>query len=382
VKVLIAGAGFCGSVIARKLAECGVSVDIYERRNHIAGNMYDEVDEHGIRVQRYGPHSVHTNSERVHEFLSSYGRFVPYTLTCRAEVNGRLLVSPFNYESIDFLFDTKRAAEMKSALKRAYPNATQATILELLDSTDPLIREWADLLYEEDYTPYTAKQWGISPEEIDKSVLRRVPVLFSYDDQYFYDKYQYVPEDGFTAFFKKLNDHPNITLHLNTDIKERISIDYDKKCINGHDGIVVYTGALDSLMDYEYGVLPYRSLRFDYQTKEVDSFQSAPVVAYPKAEGYTRITEYKKLPVQDIEGKSTVAYEYPLQFDPEDKGQEPYYPIPNDANAAMYQRYYDRVKDVRNLFICGRLADYKYYNMDNAIERALDTFDIIKQRLR
>jgi UDP-galactopyranose mutase len=383
--VIVAGCGFCGSIIGRKLAEAGCRVEIFEKRNHIAGNMYDELDEHGILIQKYGPHAIHTNSEDVNKFFQTYSAFTPYQLKCGVLIKDKILPSPFNYETVDFLFDRAKAEELKRRLETEFKGQDKASILELLDSKDPLIKEYAEILYKEDYEPYTAKQWGIPPSEIDKSVLRRVPVLFSYKDGYFDDPYQYLPENGYTDFFGKLITHPNIKLYLSTDVKSRISFDFKKKLIikdnKVFDGLVVFTGALDELLDYEFGVLPYRSLTFEYRTYDKDSFQEAAVTAYPKAAGYTRITEYKKLPFQNIPGKTTVAYEYPLQYDGREK-QEPYYPIPNDINIATHRKYLTKLEGIKNLYTCGRLADYKYYNMDNAVERALSVSETILKEIK
>jgi UDP-galactopyranose mutase len=384
LNVIVAGCGFCGSIIGRKLAEVGCQVEIFERRNHIAGNMYDEPDEHGILIQKYGPHAIHTNNEDVNKFFQTYGAFTPYKLKCRVPIKDKILPSPINYKTVDFLFDCAKAKELKNRLETEFQGQDKASILELLDSKEPLIKGYAEILYKEDYEPYTAKQWGIPPSEIDKSVLRRVPVLFSYKDGYFDDLYQYLPENGFTDFFGKLTNHPNIKLYLSTDVKSRISFDFDKKIIlrdnKIFDGLVVFTGALDELLNYEFGVLPYRSLIFEYRTYDMESFQEAAVTAYPKAAGYTRITEYKKLPFQNVLGKTTVAYEYPLQYVREK--HEPYYPIPNDANTGMHKKYLAKLEGIKNLYTCGRLADYKYYNMDNAVERALSMSETILKELK
>jgi UDP-galactopyranose mutase len=384
-KHIVVGSGFCGSIIARLIAEkLGSKVTLFERRNHIAGNMFDETDENGILVQRYGPHAFHTNSERVHQFIHQYGEWTPYKLTCKADIRGRQLPTPFNFEAVDFLYEPSKAAALKDAFLRNYPGEEKKTILELLASEDPLIREYAELLYEEDYCPYTAKQWGLAPNAIDKSVLRRVPLWLSDKDQYFDDKYQYLPKGGFTSFFSNLLNHPNIEVKLNTDVKAECYIDWEKKEIftggEKFNGIFVFTGALDELLDYKYGCLPYRALKFEYQTKLTDSFQNAPVVAYPMAEGYTRITEYNKIPIQSSSGKTTIAVEYPLSYAP-NSDLTRYYPIPAEENTRAHSGYAEEIKKLPNFHACGRLADYKYYNMDNAIERALDVFSEIERKI-
>ncbi|MCL2520880.1 MAG: UDP-galactopyranose mutase [Spirochaetaceae bacterium] len=380
---LIVGSGFCGSVIARKLAEQGKKVLILERRNHIAGNMYDEIDDNGILVQHYGPHTLHTNNKEVFDFIIKYGDWVDYRLQCAAVMDDIVSPSPFNLTTIDMLYNQEEAENLKQHLKICYGEQKSVTIVELLRCDDLLIRQYAEKLFEIDYRPYTAKQWGIPPEEIDVSVLKRVPVRLDYTNAYFDDTYQVMPKNGFTQFFTGLLNHKNIEVRLNTDALSYLQINTEsKKILFNNQQIhipVVYTGAIDELLQYSYGQLPYRSLRFDYQTKQVDSFQIAPVVAYPSAEGYTRITEYKKLPVQNIQGVTTVAYEYPLQVKDGDD-LEPYYPILTDVNTVMYNKYLANLQGFPNFFLCGRLADYKYYNMDNAIMRAFEVFNNIVKR--
>ncbi|GHU73727.1 UDP-galactopyranose mutase [Spirochaetia bacterium] len=395
---IIIGSGFCGSVIARKLAEQRKKILLLERRKHIAGNMYDEVDANGILVQRYGPHSFHTNNHNVFEFITKYGKWVDYSLKCAVDMDGVESPSPFNFETIDLLYDKAEAEVLKSRLETYYLAQKTVTILELLGCDDGLIKSYAKKLFEMDYRPYTAKQWGIQPEEIDPSVLKRVPVRLDYTNAYFDDTYQCLPKNGYTHFFENLLDHEKIQVVLETDALDLLKVDADKEQVFFEDEQtnipVIYTGAIDELFGYKYGRLPYRSLRFDYQTKKVDAFQSAPVVAYPKAEGYTRITEYKKLPPQDVPGVTTVAYEYPIQaasFGEESTTSqaagyvplrrqsdvEPYYPILTDDNIKAYEQYKHDAKKIPNLFLCGRLADYKYYNMDAAIMRAFEVYGIL-----
>lgn len=370
---VIVGAGFCGCVIARKLAEVGKKVLILERRNHIAGNTYDEVSEAGILIQNYGPHIFHTNKENVYEFITMYGKWNNYKLNCEVSIDGISTPSPFNFKTIDQLYNEKDAEILKENIRNEYPSKDKDTIVEMLNSTNLIIKKYADLLFEKDYSLYTAKQWGISPNEIDVSVLKRVPVRFDYEDMYFDDKYECQPDGGYTAFFEKLLNHENITVELNNDALKKITIEnnsilMDSKPFNSP---VVFTGAIDELYGYKFGKLPYRSLYFKYETKDIDSYQNAPVVAYPQVSDYTRITEYTKLPYQDGHGKTTIAYEYPLQFDTESVN-EPYYPIINESNNTAYLKYSNEASKISNLFLCGRLADYKYYNMDDAINRALD----------
>lgn len=375
--LIIVGSGFCGSTIAYLAAQHGKKVLVLEKRDHIAGNMFDYIDENGILIQRYGPHIFHTKNKKIFEFLTSISEWHPFFLKCRVVIDGKSTPSPFNYDTIETFFDKDEAAEIKEHIENRYKGQEKATIVEMLECDDDIIKKYADFLFEKDYRLYTAKQWGIAPEDIDVSVLKRVPVYFSYRDQYFDDEYQVMPVGGYTALFQQMLSHPNITLRLGEDAFDHIKLDPVNHAIifDGRrlDVPLLYTGAIDTLFGYSHGELPYRSLYFDYQTLNVDSYQDAAVVAYPQVDYYTRITEYKKLPPQDIPRVTTIAIEYPIQFEA-GKEMERYYPIPTDETARIYALYQKDADDYSNLFLCGRLADYKYYNMDDAIARAFEVF--------
>jgi len=378
IDCIIVGAGFCGSVIARKLAENDKKVLLLERRNHIAGNMYDEIDSNGILVQRYGPHIFHTNNKEVFDFIKKYGTWIDYHHKPVVELDGKITPAPSNFLTIDLLYDKEEAETLKKCLRFCYDEQKTVAILDLLACKDEIIKKYAEKLYELNYLPYTVKQWGISPNEVDPSVLKRVPVRLDYTEGYFDDKFQCMPGESYTKFFRSLLDHKNIKIMLKTDALKTLNIDTEKKQISFESKPisipVVYTGAIDELLEYRYGHLPYRSLRFDYQTKNTDSFQEASVVAHPYAEGYTRITEYKKLPPQNISDITTIVYEYPLSAD-KTKGLEPYYPILTDDNISLYNKYKSDLKEISNIYLCGRLAEYKYYDMDVAILRAFEVFE-------
>ena len=257
-------------------------------------------------------------------------------------------------------------------------------MVEMLESKNCTVRNYAQFLFDNDYKLYTAKQWGISPDAIDVSVLKRVPVEFSYRVGYFHDKYQFMPETSYTDFFNKLLAHKNIEVKLETEALDFISLDTEKRGLfykgEKWDKPLIYTGAIDELLGGKYGKLPYRSLKFDWKTLGMDSYQSAPVVAYPQAEGYTRITEYKKLPVQDVPGVTTIAVEYSIPYQ-KGRNLEPYYPIPTNENQCLYEKYRTEAEKVENLYLCGRLADYKYYNMDQTLESALKLCKHLKEKL-
>lgn len=372
--VIVVGCGLSGAVIARQYAEKKKKVLIWDRRKHIGGNMYDYVNEHGILVHMYGPHTFHTKKKQLFEYVSKFAEWEKYNLTCGAQINGKYTPTPFNFQTIDDFYDEKKANMIKTAIKQEYPDRKFATVLELLNHKNNLIREYAQFLFKNDYSLYTAKQWGVSPEEIDPSVLKRVPIRFNYDVGYFDDEYQYMPTNSYVNFFNNILNHSNITVELGVEALDRIHLDEDNKEIvidnNRFDGILVYTGAIDELFKNKYGKLPYRSLEFKWVTEEKKSFQQAPVVAYPQEKDFTRITEYTKLPVQNVGEKTTYAIEYSIPYK-YNKRNEPYYPVLTEESANIYQQYKEEATKYKKMILSGRLADFKYYNMDQALERAL-----------
>lgn len=375
---VIVGAGLSGCVIARLLADnYDKKILILERRDCIAGNLYDEKDEVGILIQKYGPHIFHTNSDIVYDFINKYHKWTPFLLNCKVFMKGQYTPSPFNFTTIDQYYTIHDATTLKDALLTYYPNRETVTIVELMESSETLIKDYANFLFDSDYSLYTAKQWGISPSEIDISVLKRVPVRIGYVDRYFSDKYQCMPQGGFTSFISSILNHRNITIKTGIDGLDNFDIcenTIDFKDLNVSEGCtLVYTGAIDELFNYCYGPLPYRSLEFKYNTYNKDKFQSAPVVVYPEDPEYTRITEYKQLPVQEIYGVTTVAVEYPRPFNL-NSNFERYYPTPTTKSEELFLKYKEKANKMENLMLCGRLADFKYYNMDQAILRCIQLF--------
>lgn len=374
---IVAGAGLSGSVYAREMAEHGYKVLVLERRNHIAGNLYDERDEEGFIVHRYGPHTFHTSDERVHEYVQRFAEWKDYTLRSEAMIDGISTPAPFNFKTIDQFYVPEKAEELKQALFAAYPSRKTVTVVELLDSPNAIIKAYAQMLFDKDYSLYTAKQWGIRPQDIDPSVLKRVPVRLDYEERYFTDTHEYLPIKTYTEFIGSILNHPNIRVLTDIDILDYITLDnavhrivFNEELHPAEKCTLVFTGAIDELFAYQYGQLPYRSLRFEYKHPDVDSFQNAAIVAYPSAPDFTRVTEYTKLPYQKTNGKTIVAYEYPLQFKEGDDA-EPYYPIPTEDSSKQYAKYKELADTFENLVLCGRLADYKYYNMDQAIAAVL-----------
>lgn len=379
-KALVIGCGLTGAVIARKLAEKNYNVTIWERRNHIGGNMYDFLDEYGIRLHKYGPHTFHTYKKELFDFMCKYAEWEEYHLICGAEINGIITSSPFNFKTVDDFYPDKEADSIKRAFLKEFPEKETITVVEALENKNKKIREYAQFLFDNDYSLYTAKQWGITPEQIDSSVLKRVPLRLSYKNGYFDDPYQVMPCTGYTAFFEKLLAHPNIQIELEMEALKRLEVTENGLGImlDGQtiDFPIIYTGALDELFGHRLGVLPYRSVKFEWIHEDIESKQPVTLVAYPQAEGFTRIVEYKKF--QNTEGLGTTyGKEYPIPYNSK-SDIEPYYPILTKKSRELYEKYSHMVEKIRNLFACGRLGDFQYYNMDQALERALQLVEQIK----
>lgn len=370
-EALVIGCGLSGSVIARELAEKGYNVKILEKRNHIGGNMYDYVDEHGILVHKYGPHTFHTKKKELYDYMCKYGEWEEYHLTCGAEIDGITTPTPFNYKTIDEYFSAEEAALIKKSLENTFPGRDYATVVECLNCDNEYIRKYAQFLFDKDYSLYSAKQWGCKPSEIDPSILKRVPLRFNYDEGYFDDEFQVMPKKSFTKFFENILNHKNIQVELSIDALDHLSIKDNQIYFDGVlvDYPIVYSGPLDELFDCCYGKLPYRSLRFEWKYEDKESFQKYPVVAYPQAKDFVRIIEYKKLPIQNVAG-TTYEIEYSLPYK---KGEnyEPYYPLLTEDSKNLYDKYKELAVGVDNLYVCGRLGDFKYYNMDQALKCAL-----------
>jgi len=353
---LIVGAGFAGSILAERLA-CGSNkkVLLCEKRSHIGGNAYDEYDRHGILVHRYGPHIFHTNSREVYEYLSRFTEWRPYEHRVRASVDGMTVPIPINLDTINELYGMKlNSHEVEKFLASlAEPRETVTT------SEDVVVSKVGRKLYEKFFRGYTRKQWGLDPSELDSSVIARVPVRTNRDDRYFTDMYQVMPLDGYTKMFERMLDHPNIKILLNADYREiKNEIRFSE---------VIYTGQIDEFFDFRYGNLPYRSLRFKHETKDCEFYQQAPVVNYPNEHAYTRVTEFKYLTGQK-HPKSSIVFEFPCA------DGDPYYPVPQRQNAELYARYKALADSTPGVYFVGRLATYKYYNMDQVAAQALSTY--------
>ena len=376
--ILVVGAGYAGAVAARVLAEAGKRVLVLERRPHIGGNAYDCLDQAGVLIHQYGPHIFHTNDKRVFEFLSRFTRWRDYQHRVIANIpdekSGRMTYPvPFNLTSLETAFGAEEGKRLGGKLIAAYGAEKKVTILELRQNPDPEIAALADYVYEHVFVHYTMKQWGQTPEEIDPNTTARVPVFLSRDDRYFQDACQGMPLEGYTPMFEKMLDHPNITVELGVDALARLDLSGDVLRVDGAPfaGQVIYTGQADELFSFRFGPLPYRTLDFRFETLERDDFQGYGTVNYTVDEDYTRITEFKHLTGQALPGVTTIVKEYSRAYTGKN-GEIPYYAIINPENNALYARYKAEADRFPNLHLLGRLAEYKYYNMDVITGKALD----------
>ncbi|UOQ53296.1 UDP-galactopyranose mutase [Hymenobacter cellulosivorans] len=353
---LIVGAGFAGSVLAERLAtRSNKKVLILDKRNHIAGNAYDHYNEEGILVHKYGPHIFHTNSKDVFEYLSNFTDWRPYEHRVLASVDGQMVPMPINLDTINKLYGLSlNSFEVEQFLESL---AEQIPVIKT--SEDVVVSKVGRELYEKFFRNYTRKQWGMDPSELDKSVTSRVPTRTNRDDRYFTDTYQAMPLHGYTRMFERMLDHPNISIMLNTDYHDVVDFIPFKE--------IIFTGPVDEYFDFKFGKLPYRSLEFKHETLNTEKFLAAPVVNYPNEHLYTRITEFKALTGQQ-HPKTSVVYEYPKA-----EG-DPYYPIPRLENAELYNQYKKLADETPNVHFVGRLATYKYYNMDQVVAQALTLY--------
>ncbi len=368
IKHLVVGAGLSGAVIANKIAsELNEAVVVIDVKGHIGGNCYDYWDENGICIHRYGPHIFHTSNEKVWRYLSNFTKWYPFFLKVRAYIDGKTVPFSFNLNTLAQCFPPQMAENLTNKLIEKLGYGQRISILKLRSLEDKELSFLADYIYEKGFLNYYKKQWGVTPEELDPSVAERVPVSISTNDNYFVDKYQAIPAQGYTKMIEQILDHPLIEVKLNTP--------FDKQKADAEN--VYYTGPIDEFFDYELGELPYRSLSFDIQQFDKPYFQDNVVVSYPNNYDFTRICEHKYF-LDNKSDKTVVSFEYPSAFC---RGKnERYYPIPKPENQTLYNQYLQKAKSLPNVHFLGRLGDYKYYNMDLAVARALDLFERIYQK--
>lgn len=363
---LVVGAGYTGAVLAERLASlCDKRVLVIDSRDHVGGNAHDRRNEAGVLYHQYGPHIFHTNAPHVVDYLSRFTEWLPYEHRVVGVIDGRLVPIPFNLTALDIVFPGAESRQLSRLLIETYGLGQKVPILKMRESPHQGIRDLADYIYRQVFLGYTTKQWGLAPDQLSPSVTARVPVHVSYDDRYFQDTFQNMPARGYTALFERMLDHPNITVSLNTDYGQvKGQVDFDR---------MVYTGAIDEFFGCPLGELPYRSLRFDFQTYRLRQHQSVGQVNYPNSHAFTRITEMAHL-TQEWGDHTTVAIEYPQSHV---RGETvPYYPIPRDENERLHDRYLAfAAREAPDVLFAGRLGDYRYYNMDQAVARALKLFE-------
>lgn len=353
---LVVGAGFAGSVLAERLAsQRGQRVLVVDKRPHIGGNAFDRYDDAGVLIHPYGPHIFHTNSAEVFDYLSQFTEWRPYQHRVLASVDGQMLPIPINLDTVNRLY----GLSLTSFELEGFFSSVAESCETVRTSEDVVVSKVGRDLYNKFFRGYTRKQWGLDPSELDASVTARVPTRTNRDDRYFADTYQAMPAHGYTRMFERMLRHPNIHVMLNTDYRD---------VVNGvgwkH---MVYSGPVDEFFDHRHGKLPYRSLQFEHVTLQQEQAQPVGTVNYPNDYGYTRVSEFKHITGQR-HGCTSLVYEYPSA-----EG-DPYYPVPRPENAALYKRYEAEAEQLSDVTFVGRLANYKYYNMDQVVGQALATF--------
>ena len=353
---LIVGAGFAGSVLAERLAADGdTKVLIIDKRPHVAGNAYDHYDDHGVLVHRYGPHIFHTNSRDIFDYLGRFTEWRPYQHRVLASVDGQMVPIPINLDTINTLY----GMNLTSIQVEAFLASLAENRVPVRTSEDVVVNKVGRELYEKFFRGYTRKMWGLDPSELNSSVTARIPTRTNRDDRYFTDTYQAMPLHGYTRMFERMLAHPNIKVMLNTDYREVADFVPHRS--------MIYSGPVDAFFDYRFGKLPYRSIEFQHQTLPQEQFQRVGTVNFPNDHAYTRVTEFKHLTGQKHQHTSLV-YEYPCA-----EG-DPYYPVPKPENDELYAKYKQLADEAANVHFVGRLATYKYYNMDQVVAQALTLY--------
>ena len=378
IDYIVVGTGLAGVVLAERIAKkLDKKVLIIEKRNHIGGNCYDFKDENNILIHKYGPHLFHTNNKEVVDYLSNFTSWDIYNHEVLAYIDGKKVSIPFNFNTLYEVFPSSKAKALEEKLLENFEYNSKIPILELKKSEDEDLAFLADFIYEKIFVNYTAKQWGMKPEDMDGAVTARVPVFVGRDNRYFNDKYQMLPSNGYTNMIENMLNHKNIKIMTNTDFNEVCRLKNGQFYLFDSEfkGKVIYTGQIDELFDYKFGELPYRSVDMKFETVEKEYYQEKATVNYPNDYDFTRITEFKHIHPSSS-SKTTILKEYPQEY--KIGKNTPYYPIFTQINHENYNKYFEYSKSINNLVLVGRLAEYKYYDMDDIVERALEKFKELK----
>ncbi len=385
--IIIVGAGGSGAILGRQIAEkLDTPVRIIERRNHVAGNMYDEWDERGFLVQKYGPHHFYTNNYHTYHFFEQYAEFFMHYYKSKNYIDGQYLSMPMNFYTVQELMGREKAAPLLVKLRKEFAERERVPIYELVEHADKDISEYGNLIFDKAYKTYISKMWDIPIEKIDKYVLERRSMSMNYDERVADYDFQGLPKEGFTKLFENMLSHKNISIHLNTNALDHISfcdnqVYYDGQCVD----CLIYTGNIDELFSYKFGKLPYRSLDIQFEYHDEESVLPTEGVSYPQAKGYVRKIEFRKMMYDTSRIKvrgSILSVEYPMEYNKDaKKGNIPYYPVVTEDSQAIYNQYVEEAKKYGNIFLCGRLAEFRYIDMHTCVEHALEYFENIKSYL-
>lgn len=354
---LIVGAGFAGCILAERLAsQLGKKILLIDKRNHIGGNAYDDYNEHGIRIHHYGPHLFHTNDMRIVEYLSQFTGWRPYEHRALARVNGKYVPIPINRRTVNELLGLSLNSDKE--VEEFFLREREERLV-IANSEDYVVSRVGRRLYELLYLPYTRKQWGRHPRELSPAVCGRLPIRTNLDDRYFDDRFQAIPSEGYTKMFERMTYHRNIEVQLNTRFQDVRGVQFDR---------LIYTGPVDEYFDFVHGRLPYRSLRFEFETFEQEYVQPVAMINHPNEAPYTRTIEFKHITGQK-HPRTTISREFPM------KEGEPFYPVPSAQSMELYEKYRSEMRKLRTVTFVGRLATYRYYNMDQVTAQALKVFE-------
>jgi UDP-galactopyranose mutase len=384
--IIVVGCGFSGSILAREIAEkLDMHVRIIERRSHIAGNMYDEKERHGFLIQKYGPHHFYTSNYKLFKYLERFAEFFPHYCKSKNFMGGRYITRPFNFLTVQELIGKEKAEPLLKKLRTTFAHHEgRVPVYELIDSNDKDISEYGNLLFDMAFRPYISKMWDTPIDKIDKYVLGRRGTVIGYDERDADYDFQGLPKEGFTKMFANMLDHKNIHVELGTDAVEHISFNNNQVFYdNANVDCLIFTGAIDELFHFKYGKLPYRSLDIRWEYYEKDDILPAESISYPDAPGFVRKTEYRKM-MYEVNGLlgSVISTEYPLPYDRNNAlGNEPYYPEVNEHSKAIYNQYVLEARQYGNIFLCGRLAEFRYIDMHTCVEHAMEYFESTKKHL-